>query len=89
MVGRENCLVHHDEAEITLVSYKLKFCEKGGAPVLMEKWDRSVLVKLILTPCCHCAESEMPRSVTVRHGFFPMWKGQGPSIIKNKVPCAR
>ena len=34
---------------------------------------------LILTPCCHCAESEIPRSVTVRHIFFPMWKGQGPS----------
>ena len=26
----------------------------------------------------------MPRSVTVRHGFFPMWKGQGPSIKKKK-----
>ena len=24
----------------------------------------------------------MPRSVTVRHGFFPMWKGQGPGIKK-------
>ena len=43
MVGRENCLVHHNKAEITLVSYKLKFGEKGEAPVLMEKWDRSVL----------------------------------------------
>ena len=21
----------------------------------------------------------MPRAVTVRHGFFPMWKGQGPN----------
>ena len=30
----------------------------------------------------------MPRSVTVRHGFFPMWKGQGPSIKKNpKFPA--
>ena len=27
----------------------------------------------------------MPRSVTVRHGLFPMlWKGQGPSIKKKK-----
>ena len=31
------------EAEITLVSYMLKFAEKGEAHVLMEKWDRSVL----------------------------------------------
>ena len=43
MVGRENCLVHHNEAEITLVSYMLKFAEKGEADVLIEKWDRSVL----------------------------------------------
>ena len=43
MVGRENCLVHHNEAGITLVSYKLKFGKKGDVPVLMEKWDRSVL----------------------------------------------
>ena len=43
---------------------------------------------LILTPCCHCAESEMPRSVTVRQGLFPMWKGQGPSIKKpQKFPA--
>ena len=36
-------LVHHNEAEITLVSYMLKFAEKDEARVLMEKWDRSVL----------------------------------------------
>ena len=30
----------------------------------------------------------MPRSVTVRYGFFPMWKGQGPSIKKpQKFPA--
>ena len=30
----------------------------------------------------------MPRSVTVRQGLFPMWKGQGPSIKKNpKFPA--
>ena len=43
MVGREMYLVHHNEAEITLVSYMLKFAEKDEARVLMEKWDRSVL----------------------------------------------
>ena len=29
----------------------------------------------------------MPRSVTVRHGFFPMWEGQGPSNKKNNIPA--
>ena len=30
----------------------------------------------------------MPRSVTVRQGLFPMWKGQGPSIKKKpKFPA--
>ena len=43
MVGRENCLVHRNEAGITLVSYTMKFSEKGEAHVLMEKWERSVL----------------------------------------------
>ena len=43
MVGRENCLLHHNEAEITLVSWMLKFAEKVVAHVLMEKWDRSVI----------------------------------------------
>ena len=43
MVGRENCLVHHNKAEITLVSYMLKFAEKDEARVLIEKWDKSVL----------------------------------------------
>ena len=48
MVGRENSLVHRNEAGITLESYMMKFSEKGEAHALMEKWDRSVL----LTPCC-------------------------------------
>ena len=43
MVGRENCLVHRNEAGINLVSYTMKFSEKGEAHVLMEKWERSVL----------------------------------------------
>ena len=29
----------------------------------------------------------MSRSVTVRHGFFPMWKVQGPSIKKTNIPA--
>ena len=83
MVGRENCLVHHNEAEITLVSYKLKFGEK--APVLMEKWDRSVLdINTMLSlrwewnaKVCHSA---------IR--FLSMWKGEVPSIKKpQKFPA--
>ena len=43
MVGRENCLVHNNEADLTLASCMLKFAENGEAQVLMEKWDRAVL----------------------------------------------
>ena len=43
MVGRENCLVHRNEAGITLVSNTIKFSETGEAHVLMEKWEKSVL----------------------------------------------
>ena len=46
MVGRENCLVHHDEADITIVSYMLKFAEKGVTILILSN-DTDVFVLLV------------------------------------------
>ena len=86
-MGRENCLEHHNEAEITLVSYMLKFAETDEACVLMEKWNRSVLdIKTMLVIALRVKWQSMSQCDTIS---FPCGKGEVPAIKIHQYSCTR